>query len=244
MKTIRLLLCICLAAPAALTAQSGDESDLLLGIAPGMTMRWQQGTLHATDGYYDCCSFTGGNGIGLTAGLRILLPIGGAFHIRGGANWEVTTSDYSSERKSYPILGQGNTVEYVDLQNDLAVSISALHIEAGLAYRLVDPGLYFTAGPAVTIPFSPGWKQTEQITGPSEVRYLDGSRSKKLYDLTIPGTWPYVSVRFGAGALIPINDGAVLAPEMLFAIPLTEFHPDYDWTVSGIDFTIAVMLRL
>lgn len=244
MKTIHILLCICLAAPALMQAQSGDESDLLLGIAPGMTMRWQQGTLHTTDGYYDCCSFTGGNGIGLTAGVRVLVPLGGALLLRGGVSWEATTSDYASERKSYPILGQGNTVEYVDLKNDLAVRISALHIEAGIAYRLMEPGLYFAVGPAVSIPFSPGWKQTEQITAPSDVRYLDGSRSKLLYDLEIPGTLPHVSIRLGAGALIPITNAVTLAPEMLFAIPLTEFHPDHDWTVSGIDFTIAGMLRL
>lgn len=244
MNTIRILLCILIATPMLLHAQPDRETDLYIGITPGMTMRWQQGTLNTTDGFYDCCSFTGGNGIGLTAGVRVLIPLGGAFLLRGGVSWEATTSDYTSERKSYPILGQGNTVEYVDLRNDLAVSISALRIEAGVAYRLMEPGLYFAVGPAVSIPFSPSWKQTEQITAPSDVRYLDGGRSKLLYDLTIPGTLPHVSIRFGAGAVVPLSDAVTLAPEMLFAIPLTEFHPDHDWTVSGIDFTIAGMLRL
>ncbi len=244
MNTMRFFLAMIVALPMLLPAQDNGKPDLLIGIAPGMSMRWQQGTMRTTDGYYDCCSFTGGSGIGFTAGVTAMYSLGSALYLRGGAGWEHVVSDYSAERKSYPILGQGNTVEYADLQNDLSVSMSALRIDAGLAYMVIEPGLFIFAGPSVTVPLSPSWTQTEEITGPAGLRYLDGSLSKVLIDTDIPGTRPFVSLRFGAGALIPLTSDLQLMPEMLFSIPVMEMQPDFMWSMSGLDLSVGMMLRL
>lgn len=226
------------------SAQDNSDTDLLLGISPGMAMRWQQGTMRTTDGFHDCCSFTGGSGIGIAAGLRLWIPLGTALYLRGDVGWERVTSEYSAERKSYPILGQGNTVEYADLRNDLSVSMSAVRIDAGIAYLVLQPGLYVSAGPAVTVPLSPRWTQTERIMGPPGLRYTDGRTSRELIDAEIPGTRPFVSLRFGAGALIPVTEMMRLMPEMQFSIPLMETQPDYRWSMSGLDIALAVMVRI
>ncbi|MBE0643818.1 MAG: hypothetical protein IH600_07035 [Bacteroidetes bacterium] len=244
MKTFRILLVFFIALPVLLSAQDGGESDLLIGISPGMAMRWQQGTMRTTDGYYDCCSFTGGSGIGFSAGFNVLIPLGSAVYLRGGLGWEGVVSDYTAERKSYPILGQGNTVEYADLQNDLSVSMSAVRVDAGLAYMVIEPGLFISVGPCVTVPMSPSWKQTEQMTGPEGLLYLDGSRRKVLIDVDIPGTQPFVSLRFGAGALIPVSSTVHIMPEMVFAVPLMEIQPDYRWSMSGLDLSLGLMFGL
>jgi hypothetical protein len=209
-----------------------------------MTLRWQEGTMLTSDGYYDCCSFTGGNGVGFAAGARLLYPLSETLFLRAGLGWEYATSDFSSERKSYPILGQANTIEYVDFQDDLTISFPAMQADIGLVMMIVEPGLYLTLGPGVTIPFPPSWEQTEQITGPPGVKYNDGSTSKVLFDTDIPGTRPFVSLRFGCGALIPMNDAITFAPEMIYSIPFMEMQPDFHWSMSGIEITAGVMLRL
>ncbi|MFA6233547.1 MAG: hypothetical protein WC824_05075 [Bacteroidota bacterium] len=244
MKATRIILLFVIAAPALLSAQSAMDPPIYVGVSVGMTMRWQEGTMLTTDGYYDCCSFTGGNGIGVAAGARLLYPLNDALSLRAGLGWEYATADFSSERKNYPILGQGNTVEYADFQDDLTLSFPALQVDIGILLMVSEPGLYLTAGPGVTIPFPPGWEQTEQIIGPPSVKYLDGTTSRKLFDTDIPGTRPFISLRFGGGAFIPMTDGITLAPEMLYSIPLMEMQPDFSWSMSGIEITIGVLMRL
>lgn len=236
------LLLLLLAVP--LHAQETGNSDFMIGISPGMAMRWQQGTMRTTDGFYDCCSFTGGSGIGVGGELRVLYRLGGALYLRAGAGWERVASDYESERKSYPILGQGNTVEYVDLRNDLSVTMPAAQVNAGVQYLVLEPGLYLTAGVGVTIPLSPAWAQTEEITGPPGVRYTDGSLRRTLFDVDVPGTRPFPSLRFGGGAMLPITDALRLAPELLFSIPLMEMQPDYRWSMSGLDLTVGLIMGM
>lgn len=236
------LLLLLLAVP--LRAQDNGNTDILIGISPGMAMRWQQGTMRTTDGSYDCCAFTGGSGIGVAGEGRILVRLGGPLYLRMGAGWERVSSDYQSERKSYPILGQGNTVEYVDLQNDLSVSMSAAQVNAGVQYLVLEPGLYLTAGVGVTIPLSPGWTQTEEITAPQGVRYADGSLRKTLFDVDIPGTRPFPTLRLGGGAMVPLTGNLRLAPEIVFSLPLMEMQPDYRWSMSGLDLSVALMVGI
>ena len=244
MNMLRILPFVLLFTPVMLFAQSSEETDIYIGISPGMSMRWQQGTMRTTDGFYDCCAFTGGSGIGFSSALRALVPLGSALWLRAGFGWERVVSDYASERKNYPILGQGNTVEYADLQNDLSVTMSAVQIDVGLMYMLLEPGLYVAVGPGVTVPLSPSWTQTEKIAGPPGLRYKDGSSQQVLFDVEIPGTRPFVSLRFGGGAIIPVTEDVRLAPELMFSVPLMETQPDYRWSMSGFDLVVGVMLRL
>ena len=236
------LLLLLLAVP--LRAQDEGNSEFLIGISPGMAMHWQQGTMRTTDGYYDCCAFTGGSGIGAGGELRVLYRLGGALYLRAGAGWEQVASDYESERKSYPILGQGNTVEYVDLRNDLSVTMPAAQINAGLQYLVLEPGLYLAAGIGVTIPLSPAWTQIEEITGPPGVSYTDGSLRRTLFDVDVPGTRFFPSLRFGGGAMLPVTDALRLAPELIFSIPLMETQPDYRWSMSGLDLTVGLIMGM
>jgi hypothetical protein len=104
--------------------------------------------------------------------------------------------------------------------------------------------LYLTAGVGVTIPLSPAWAQTEEITGPPGVRYTDGSLRRTLFDVDVPGTRPFPTLRFGGGAMLPITDALRLAPELLFSIPLMETQPDFRWSMSGLDLTVGLIMGM
>lgn len=244
MKIVRTSLFLLLFMPVLLHSQSGQNAPVLAGGMMGLGVRWQQGSITVGDGSFECCRFTDGNGIGLTGGMRILYAMNDAFTLRGGAAWERVVSKYDPSRKNYPILGRGTQVEYVSLQEDLEIRFSGISVELGFAYRMYRPGMYVAVIPTITIPMTVEWKSTEMIVAPEGVRYLDGSRSKVLIDEPMPDLNSYVSLRFGTGALFPLTEDLTLNPEMLFAIPVTNAHSGFSWSMSGFDLTIGLLYRI
>ncbi|MBR9978617.1 MAG: hypothetical protein KFH87_11075 [Bacteroidetes bacterium] len=244
MKIVRTSLLLLLFLPVLLHSQSGQHTQMLAGGMMGLGVRWQQGTITIGDGSYECCRFTDGNGLGLTGGMRILYALNDVSTLRGGVAWERVVSEYDASRKNHPILGRGNRVEYVSLQEDLKIRFSGISVELGFVYRLYRPGMYVAVIPTITIPTTVEWKSTETITAPEGVRYLDGSRSKVLIDEPMPDLNSYFSLRFGTGALFPITEDLMLNPEMLFAIPVTNAHSVYSWSMSGFDLTLGLLYRI
>ncbi|MDT8322684.1 MAG: hypothetical protein RRA94_01130, partial [Bacteroidota bacterium] len=210
------LLLLTVASTASAQVPGGDS--WYLGIAPGGALRWQDGDVRSCP-LPDCAPFVDGSGAGFGIALRALYPLGGAFFLRGGAGWETAASSFTETRRNYPILGQNYEVEYVDMRDEMDLTISTLMFEAGLAYEVLD-GAYLSAGPALILPLAANWKQTETITDPSGVVYTEGGRSVVLLDDDIPDLSAYLGVRLGAGALLPIGDALLLSPELHYTLPL------------------------
>jgi hypothetical protein len=228
---------------SSLQAQHMSDQAWYLGLAPGGALRWQDGTVR-TCPEADCEPFVDGSGMGFSVGLRMMYPIGEDLFLRGGAGWEQAAGEFSETRRGYPILGQGYKVEFVDMQNDLETTISTLQIEAGVAYRLLDAGVYVSAGPVLTLPLSAHWKQTETISGPSGVIYTEGGETVVLLDEDVPDMSAFLGLRFGAGVMLPLTDGLVLAPELQYTLPLGDMQSDLAWSMSGMDLSVAFMLRM
>lgn len=240
MKPVAIAFLLLVLIPPSAFTQAGGGQPFHLGIVPGAAMRWQSGGLR-TCGEADCLPFTEGSGMGFMLGLRAMHPLGDALYLRGSIGWESVHGDFSTTRRHYPILGMGGTLEYADLEDELDVTLSMLSVDLGIAYRILDPGVYVTAAPVLSMPLSAQWKQTESIAAPSGLRYLDGSVSKVLLDGDIPGTRAFVSLRLGTGALFAVGETLTFAPELGYVFPLTELQTDFGWSMSGIDFSIAVM---
>ena len=63
---------------APVSAQFMDHTPqerVLLGVHGGMAFSWHQGSFTTGDAQFDCCTFSGGNGIGRVVGLRGVLPL-------------------------------------------------------------------------------------------------------------------------------------------------------------------------
>jgi hypothetical protein len=135
-------------------------------------------------------------------------------------------------------------VEYVDLEDNLEVVYSVLNVDLALAYRIAGTSMFISAGPVLTVPFSPQWTQTETIIAPPDVQYAGGGNSKLLLDGDIPDVSTYLGLSFGAGALLPLSDVLSLCPELVYTLPLSDLQPDFKWSVSGLELCVAVMLRL
>ncbi len=244
MKALIITLLLFVLGPLSLFAQIAEgDHHLYLGIAPGAALRWQSGELR-TCPLPDCLPFTEGTGTGMAIGVRAMYRLGGDLFLRGGAGWEQVGSTFTETRRNYPILGQGNRVERVDMRNELEAGVSTLQIEAGVAYMIMQPSIFVAAGPVLTLPLSTTWKQTEIITGPTGVRYADGSDSKVLLDEEIPAVSAFLSLRMGLGALLAVTDAIAILPEAYYTLPLGDLQPDFDWTTAGIDVSLAVLLRI
>jgi len=130
------------------------------------------------------------------------------------------------------------------MQNDLETTISTLQVEAGIAYRLLDAGVYVSAGPVLTLPLSAHWKQTETITDPSGVVYTEGGTTVVLLDEDAPDMSAFLGLRVGAGVMLPVTDALLLSPELHYTLPLGDMQSDLSWSMSGMDLSVALMLRM
>jgi hypothetical protein len=227
-------------------AQSPDEGvpPLLLGIGGGVQFAWHSGAITTYEGAYECCTFADGTGAGMVLGARGIFHLSGPFSLRAGIGMERHDGEFSSVRLAYPMLSSNNTVEYVDLDEALDTRLSSLTLEAEMQYLVLSPGLYLSAGPALHIPMTREWTHTTTITAPSDVRFLDGSTSRTLVDGEIPDASPWLSLRLGAGALLPVTSRMYVNPEVLYSIALSNVRTASSWSVAGFQITLGMYVGL
>ncbi|MCB2203488.1 hypothetical protein KQI65_01970 [bacterium] len=243
MKHIIAMLTIVLLTSSAAMAQSAAVAPTYVGVTGGAAMQWQGGAPRTCD-LPDCLEFPDGSGTGVAFGARLLYPIVDALALRVGVGFSSVASAYSSTQHNYPILGKDNEIEMVDMTDEFELSLSVLQLEAGVVYHLLSPGLYLTAAPVLSLPLSAQWKQTESITGPAGTKYLNGSEELVLLDEDLPDASAYLSLRLGAGSLFMLTDAVAVAPEVTYLLPVSDLQSDLGMSVSGLDLSLALLLRI
>ncbi len=232
---------------ASASAQFMDHTPqerVLLGVHGGMAFSWHQGSFTTGDAQFDCCTFSGGNGIGRVVGLRGVLPLSGRSFLRPGISFEALNAEYPVEREAFPVLGSNDQVVLMTLEEELSIRLDVFSVEVLYAYRVVDPGMYVVAGPAWTTFMSQHQTQEETIVSPPQLVFADGGRSHLLIDSEIEGLSSFFSFRAGAGALFPISAMFHANPEVLFILPLTDLQSEGEWSVAGFEFSLGVLLVL
>jgi hypothetical protein len=233
--------------PHVAAAQWEEPEDILrtkIGLVGGMNFSWHQGTFITSDAQFDCCTFTGGNGLGRSAGLRMVIPLTTELSVRPGLMFEQLNGEYPAEYETYPVLGRDDQVLLLSLEERFEVTLEAFSIEMLFAYDVLAPGVYVTLGPSYSILMSKHQEQREIILTPSEIEFTDGGRSHMLIDSEIPDAGHFFSFRAGAGALFVLSSLLYANPEILFAIPLNEVRTRGEWSVSGFEVTLGVLLVL
>ncbi len=241
---IRLLLLLSvISVPALLHAQTAGSDPLYLGIEGGYNLRWQEASIGPCP-EAECSPFVDGSGTGIAIGVSAFVPLTEDLDLRAALRWESVDGEFTSLRKNYPFLGQNNQVEYVDLEDELDISMSVIQLDLRAAYTVMQPGIFVSAGPVLSLPLSSNWKLSETITSPDRVSYLDGERSLVLWDEEIPDMNVHFGLRAGAGARLTVMESLILVPEITYTHPLTELHSDFAWTMSGVDVSVALMMKL
>lgn len=232
---------------AALRTQPRDADNMrraTIGFVGGLNFSWHQGTFTSSDAQFDCCTFTGGNGLGRTAGLRTIIPLTDKLAVRAGTMFEQLNGEYPSEFNAYPVLGRDDEVVLLRLREELEITLEAFSIELMLSWKVLAPGVYIAAGPSFSILMSKHQIQRETILFPLEVEFLGGGRTHNLIDSEIPDAGHFFTFRTGAGALFPLHPILYANPEILFVVPLSRVRERGAWTVSGFDVTLGILLVL
>jgi len=235
-----LLLCVVLAWSNCSAQDGNPTSKILLGGVGGMQFLWHAGTIETSDGMYDCCSFSEGNGVGVSMGFRGFISLGKATMLRAGVLYEQWNGEYETVRLSYPILGAGNTVEDANLDERLDVRLDGITAETQFVIFVLNPMLYLSAGPAMHLPSTKTYTHTESIASPHGVRYLDGSQSKVLLDDDISGVSSFFSLRFGVGMLLELSPGLYANPDVQYSLALSDVRDGGEWSVSGFLLSLGV----
>ena len=223
----------------------GAARMILVGPYAGIDFTRHTGNFTTTQNGLLCCSFEKGSGLGLAAGVKAFIPLGGNFDFSPRLLYENPGGEFTALLQQYPIRGQNNSVELVTLENTLDVTLHTLSVDLLAAYTFKPLGLYLALGPSAGFILANRFTKTETILGPPGVRYLDGRTAQEIFSESteIPNTMT-LSIRGGAGAMIPIGRGMRLNPELLYGFPLTTVSKDGEWKASTVQATIGVLFEL
>lgn len=248
MRVFLLFIIALLSSPSAVSLaqiETGpDPQRAAIGLVGGVNFSWHQGTFTSRDAQFDCCTFSGGNGLGRTAGLRMFIPLSQRFAVRAGTVFEQVNGEYPAEFEAYPVLGRNDAVVLLQVREELETTLEAFSIELMLSWRVLAPGVYVAAGPSYSILMSKHQMQRETILSPAEMEFVDGGRTHILIDSEIPDAEHFFAFRAGAGALFPLHPILYANPEILFAVPLSRVRERGAWSVSGFDVTLGILLVL
>ncbi len=246
-RFLRFILVLVPLMPAFSHAQGSDEGSMgraTIGLVGGVNFSWHQGTFTSSDAQFDCCTFSGGNGLGRTAGLRMIIPLTEKLSVRAGTVFEQVNGEYPAEFDAYPVLDRNDEVALLRLREELETTLEAFSIELMLSWKVLAPGVYVAAGPSFSILMSKHQMQQETILSPADIEFVDGGRTHMLIDSEIPDAEHFFAFRAGAGALFPLHPILYANPEILFAVPLSRVRERGAWTVSGFDVTLGILLVL
>ena len=230
-------------AQGAETEGAPGEARFLYGIGAGLLFSSHSGGIETRDASYPCCTFSGGDGTGFAAGVRLVLPVAGHVEFAPTASYEGIAGTFTNTDQSYPVLNRNQQVEYVTMENVLDVSISSISVAALFRYSILPLGVYVTAGPSIHSLVSKRYSQVETITGATDVEYVDGRSSRTLFDRDIDNMR---SLGFGgcvgAGVHFALSQHVSMEMEAVYTVPFTKLRESGDWKASGIGLNLYVLL--
>jgi hypothetical protein len=222
------------------------HSAWMIGVYGGIDYNMHYGGFSTTEGSIICCVANDGKGIGAAIGLKAFIPLSDALMISPRIVYEGRNGTFTANPESYPILGQNNTVENLILTKQFKATMSTIGADLFLTWNLTESGLYITGGPSVASITSQRFVQTESISSPSGVKYLNNNAPDQEVlnsDLDITKSLQ-VLAKIGAGYRISLSSQFTLNPEVLYGIPLTKLSKTYGWTASALQGTLGLLYTL
>jgi hypothetical protein len=223
----------------------GAMIRLLIGPYAGVNLNMHDGSFSTMENGVICCNFDEGDGIGIVFGAKAFIPLSAQFRLSPRLHYEQRGGTFTAELLSYPFFGSGQSLEYVDMANELDVTLNTIGIDILATWHPGFGGLYLAAGPSLAYVASQNFRKTEQILRPPGVTYLDGSTEKVVFD----GEMEMVDelllgLRGGVGVLVPVTSGLHLDLEALYHLPLNSVSTDGDWNASAVQFTLGILFAL
>lgn len=228
-------------ANAQQTAQISDNASFrsAFGVYGNVNANIHTADFRGLPNVPSCCpAYGSGFGIGYSAGLLYQMPLSTTFRLtlRGGFN-----SSGGTLRRNENVILSGN--ENGIIEHTVRASIVNVGVEPIIQYSLT-PSLWLSAGGFWGTHIQSVFSQKELITQPATGTFNGGLRSRnEVNDAAIPSVLPMsFGLLAGVGYDLPLNNKStmILAPELLFSIPLTGVVRDVSWNITQIRAGIAL----
>lgn len=222
-------------------------SVLLIGPYGGIDYNMHTGIFSTSERGLTCCTFDGGNGLGLVVGGKAFIPLADKFNLSPRILYENRAGTFQATPQVYPIRGRANELETITFNNTLNVSLHTLSVDVLATYTLTSFGLYVAAGPTAGFELGNKYTQTETIAAPPGVTYRNGGTSLLVLDSSLTLTKSAtVSLRGGIGITFPITPTIQINPEVLYTFPLMNASKNAldGWKISTLQATIGILFTL
>jgi hypothetical protein len=142
------------------------------------------------------------------------------------------------------IIGQGLEPQDMHLEAELDVTLRLAGLDALLMWSPFDAGPYVLAGPSIGMKLYEEFRVTERILDPEGVTFLDGSREHELYDDPDVTRSMHLGVRVGFGYTMALNPDLALGIEALYLKGLQTVTETDEWSIQGLQATVALLFVL
>jgi len=186
-----------------------------------------------------------GTAFGPSFGIRFDLPLLRNLHLSPRLFAECRRGDFTSDPFTMEIIGQDLQPQSMTLEDDLEVTMRMAGIDLMLQWSPFGTGPYLLAGPTVGMKLYEEFRVTERIVEPALVTFLDGSRSKEMYDDDPEFTRDLtLGLRAGVGYTLALNRDMALGVEAQYLMLLQPVREDGDWSMAGLQATVALLFAL
>ncbi len=190
----------------------------------------------------NCCpGFTGGSGMGWSAGLSYFVPLNSTWSLDFRGGYQHGSVDMLT-RESKLITQLDGTAETATIRHDMSLAVSRMAIEP-LAIYAVSSGLDLKMGLWGAYQIGGTYRQAEVLETPSNAVFDNGQRLRNPAEGSFTSlSGVNLGVTLGLGTNLQLNaDGSLfMSPEVLFTFAPTNILQNTSWSMAMIRAGVVV----
>jgi hypothetical protein len=212
-----------------------------LGITGGYGLHTYQESYSVFEKGNPCGDFSDGDGKGIIVGITFEYLLSKKLSIVGDILYEDRSGSFKKTSLNYPFLDNNNVKQYADLEQNLDITLNYLTIMPSVKYKLLSAGLGVTAGIGFNLLMSNSMTMNENILSPSNIVYIDGSRTKLIMDGDIQSVNSFtIDAKAGIFWDLTLSPHVMISPRVLFSYPVLKVTNDYDWKIQSLEFLLTL----
>ncbi|MBL7999659.1 MAG: hypothetical protein JNL32_13620, partial [Candidatus Kapabacteria bacterium] len=243
-----ILLILSLSISSELVAQPTERewrdkpmNRLMFGVMGNASLNIHRGTLTTTEGILECGRFENATTLGWTAGNTVNIPMTSELSVSPHVYFHNANAVFSALNSVTPLvsIGNGNTVP-MSSTHDLQVSLHYLMVDIPVRYFL-NKRTFLSAGVSFGTPVNSSFEQSERITSPTGLTFLDGTTTRKIFAGQFSDTQGASStspLRVGAiasvGYILPLSESFALTAESGFQFGITSVLQGNSWSLHSL----------
>jgi outer membrane protein OmpA-like peptidoglycan-associated protein len=226
-------------------AQEGSGGKILVGPGAGFDAGMQSSQINIYNGSSDCGQFESGSSSAPWFGGTLMLPslFSDALGFSARAAWSNASGHFTATPNDPQRIFDASTSTLVDLEREFRLNstVQTVSLDLQARYRVADR-LLIGVGPSLGFRLSSTFTQTDNITGPGNRRFADGTSERPMADGT-----PLTKSSIGFGGVLsgayelPIGGSTILLPELTLRADLGSPAKEVSWTTMSIGGSLSLL---